>query len=242
VDTQILGPARPGGELRGEVLLRGGRRDTYIGYVDLLVQVRCSDPEGGERDYEIDIHSAEPGRFTLREGEERRLTFSQRLPWETPVTELGGRALGVALTVRSRIVLGDEDEGRDVDVDLLHVSAPPLHEAVLDAFAEEGYLCDSAYVVDGDVPDTEQRLGIHQTFLLTGHAPGPGRPEGLEVTFQTNAVGALVHVRRAASDAGYWEDKPPARRFPAAHHEVGHADWRTQVRRTLDELVLLEDR
>ncbi|WP_406170623.1 sporulation protein [Streptomyces canus] len=233
VDTHILGPASPGGELRGEVLLRGGRRDTYIDYVDLHVHVRCTDHDGRQSTYEIDTHSAEPGRLTLRKGEERRLTFSQRLPWETPPSELGGRALGVALSVRSRITRGDGDDGIEVDDDLLHVSALPLHGALLDLFAEEGYLCDAAEVVEGDVPGTEQRLGIIQTFLLTGHVPGPDRPDALEVTFQTNAVGAMVHVRRAAPDERYWEDKPPARRFPAAHHEVGTVDWRPQVREML---------
>jgi sporulation-control protein len=242
VDTHILGPALPGRELRGEVLLKGGRRDTYIDYVDLHIHVRCTDHDGRQSTYEVDTHSAEPGRLTLLKGEERRLTFSQRLPWETPPSELGGRALGVALSVRSRITRGDGDDGIDVDDDLLHVSALPLHEAVLDLFAEEGYLCDAAEVVEGDVPGTEQRLGIIQTFLLTGHAPGPDRPDALEVTFQTNAVGAMVHVRRAAPDVRDRDSKPPARRFSAAHHEAGHVDWRPQIRKTLGELALLDDR
>ncbi|MEU6348423.1 sporulation protein [Streptomyces sp. NPDC047072] len=239
VDTRILGPALPGGRLRGEVLLRGGRRDLYVDYLDLQVRVRCADFDGHESSYEVDTHSAEPAGFTLRKGEERRLTFSQRLPWETPLTELGGRALGTALSVRSRITRGDDD-GVDVDDDLLHVSALPLHEAVLDVFAEEGYLCESARVDEGDVPDTEQRLGIVQTLLLTGHVPG--RPDALEVTFQTNAVGATVHVRRAAPDERHWEDKPPARRFPLAHHEVDTVEWRDRVLDALGELPLPDNR
>lgn len=242
VDTRILGPAVPGGELRGEVLLRGGRRETYIDYVDLRVRVRCTDLDGRDSMYEVDTHSAEPGQVTLRAGEERRLTFSERLPWETPLSELGGRALGVALSVQSRITRDDDDEGTEVDDDLLHIGPLPLHEAILDVFAEEGYLCDSADVVEGDVPGTEQRLGIIQTFRLTGHAPGPGRPDALEVTFQTNAVGATVHVRRAAPDERYWEDKPTARRFPAAHHEVGTVDWRPRIHEVLSGLPFPYDR
>jgi sporulation-control protein len=241
VDTRILGPAPPGGQLKGEVLLRGGRRDTYIDYVDLHVRVRCTDYDGRETTYEVDTHSAEPGQVTLRAGEERRLTFSRRLPWETPPSELGGRALGGTLSVQSRLMRG-EDDGIDVDDDLLHVSALPLHEAILDLFAEEGYLCASADVVEGDVPDTEQRLGIIQTFLLTGHGPGPDRPDALEAVFQTNAVGAMVHVRCAAPDVRHWEDKPPARRFPAAHHEIGTVDWRPQVHRVLREVTLPDAR
>lgn len=101
---------------------------------------------------------------------------SLRLPWETPVSELAGRALGVVLSVRTEITLGGNRAASEVDDDLLHVSALPLHEAVLDAFAEEGYLCDSALVLEGHVRDTEQRLGIHQTFPLTGHAPDRAGP------------------------------------------------------------------
>ncbi|MFJ6081101.1 sporulation protein [Streptomyces sp. NPDC092369] len=240
VDTQILGPTYPGGEVRGEVLLRGGSRDTDIHYVSLRVRVRLTGYDGKEEEYALDSCSAEPGYFTLRAGAEQRLTFSEPLPWETPVSELGGRALGVVLSVKSELTLAD-GTATDVDVDLLHVSAPPLHESVLDAFAEEGYLCDSAYVVNSYVPDTEQQLGFHQAFVLTGHAPGQGRPQQLEVVFQNNAVGAMIHVRRAALDVRDWRRKPPARRFPAAHHEVGDADWRPRIRRVLDALVLLDE-
>ncbi|MGI5459293.1 sporulation protein [Streptomyces sp. CA-249302] len=240
VDTQILGPGQPGGELRGEILLRGAGRDTYVDHVYLRIQVRCTGHDGGDETYEVETCCADPERFTLHKGREQRLTFARRLSWETPVSELGGRALGVVLSVKSELHLDDSGQGADVDDDLLHVSALPLHEAVLDAFAEEGYLCDSAFVVEGDLPDAEQHLGVHQTFLLTGHGPGQGRPEQLEVTFQTNAVGAMVHVRRAAPHERYWDDKPATRRFPAAHHEVGQVDWRPRVRKVLDELVLIE--
>lgn len=111
----------------------------------------------------------------------------------------------------------------------------------MDAFAEEGYFCDSAYVVDSYVPNTEQHRGFYQGFVLTDRAPGAGRPEQLEVVFQTNVVGALIHVRRAALDERDWEDKPPARRFTAAHHEVGQTDWHPRIRKTLGELALLDN-
>jgi sporulation-control protein len=242
VDTQILGPVCPGESVRGEVLLRGGTRDTEVDYVYLEIAVRYTGYNGEERDYKFDSCSAKPSYFTLRKGEEKRLTFSERLSWETPVSELAGRALGVVLSVKSTLHVVGDDEGADVDDDLLHVSGLPLHEAVMDAFAEEGYFCDSAHVVDDYVPGSEQRIGFYQTFFLSDHAPGPGRPEQLEVVFQTNTVGAMVHVRRAAPDKRNWEDKPPARRFPAAHHEVGHVDWRPRVRTVLSELVMLDDR
>ncbi|WP_225834506.1 sporulation protein [Streptomyces sp. NK08204] len=242
VDTQILGPVYPGGDVKGEVLLRGGSRDTPIDAVYLRMTVRYTNYNGEECDYEFDSCCARPSGFTLRKGKEQRLTFCERLPWETPVSELGGRALGVVLSVKSRLRRDWNDEGADVDNDLLHISALPLHEAVLEAFAEEGYYCDSAYVVGSYIPEVEQRHGFHQSFVLTDRSPGPGRPEQLEVVFHTNVVGALVHVRRAAPDERAWDRKPPVRRFPAAHHEVGHVSWRPQVRKALEELVLIDGR
>ncbi|MFE3853940.1 sporulation protein [Streptomyces griseorubiginosus] len=241
VDTQILGPVYPGGDVRGEVVLRGGSHDTPFHSVHLRLSVRCMGYDGEERDYEFDTCAAQPSHFTLGRGEEKRLTFTERLSWETPVSELGGQALGVVLSVKSQLYRDWNHDPTDVDNDLLHVSALPLHEAVMDAFAEEGYFCDSAYVVDSYVPNTEQHRGFYQGFVLTDRAPGAGRPEQLEVVFQTNVVGALIHVRRAALDERDWEDKPPARRFTAAHHEVGQSDWHPRIRKTLGELALLDN-
>ncbi|MEU6669628.1 sporulation protein [Streptomyces sp. NPDC046727] len=242
VDTQIQGPVYPGGHVKGEVRLRGGSRDTPVNGIYLRIKVRCTSYNGEERDYEFGSFAATPTHFTLRKGEEQRLTFSERLPWEAPVSELGGRALGVVLSMKSTFRRDWNDDGTEVDDDLLHLSALPLHEAVLDAFAEEGYYCDSAYVIDSYIPKVEQHRGFYQTFLLTDRSPGAGRPEQLEVVFHTNVVGALVHVRRAAPDVRDWDRKPPVRRFPAAHHEVGHVDWRPQARKVLEELALLDDR
>ncbi|WP_225823753.1 sporulation protein [Streptomyces naphthomycinicus] len=241
VDTQVFGPVYPGGDVKGEVLLRGGARDTPVDGIYLRFTVRCTRYDGEERDYEFDSCVARPSDFTLHKGEEQRLTFSERLSWEVPVSELGGRALGVVLSVKSKFRRDWNDDGTEVDNDLLHMSALPLQEAVLDAFAEEGYYCDSAYVVDSYIPGVEQHRGFYQTFVLTDRSPGPRRPEQLEVVFHTNVVGALVHVRRAAPEVRSWDKKPPVRRFAAAHHEVGHVDWRPRVRKVLEELVLLDE-
>ncbi|MEU4659911.1 sporulation protein [Streptomyces sp. NPDC023723] len=245
VDTQIFGPARPGAEMRGEVVLTGGSGGEQVNHVSLEIRVQCVEQYGeGQGSLIESLHTKDP-RVTPRKGEEHRLTFAGRLPWETPVSELGGRALGVVLTVRSDLSVGSEwQRTEDVDRDLLHVSASPLHEAVLDAFAEEGYWCDAAHVVDSYldcVDSSEQHLGLYQVFVLTDRAAGPGRPEQLEVVFQMNAVGAIVHVREAVPDEPDWDEPYLIRRFPAAHHEVGHVDLRLRVSKVLADLVLLAE-
>ncbi|MEU3602212.1 sporulation protein [Streptomyces sp. NPDC006798] len=240
VDTQIHGPVYPGGTVKGEVLLRGGSRDTPVRGVRLQMSARYVDYRGEERDYEFDSTFASPSGNALRRGEELRLAFSERLPWETPVSELGGRALGVVLSVKSTYFRDWDDDGTDVDNDLLHVSALPLHEVVMDAFAEQGYFCDQSHVMDSYIPDVEMHRGYYQTFVLACRAPETDRPELLEVVFLTNQVGAMAHVRRADLNKRDWREKPPVRRFPVAHHEVGHADLGVRVRKALDEIALME--
>ncbi|MFY4719255.1 sporulation protein [Streptomyces sp. LaBMicrA B280] len=240
-DTVVQGPMYPGGTVKGEILLRGGARDTHIEGIQLRFVIRALRAGGEEREYAFTTCGASRSDFTLRKGAEERLTFSERLSWETPVTELGGRALGVVVSVESRLRREWGDDGIEIDNDLLHISALPLHEAVLDAFAEEGYYCDSSHIADDSIPGAEQHHYHHQCFVLTDRAPGPGRPDQLEVVFQTNVVGALVHVRRAAPDVHGWNRKPPARHFPAAHHEVGHVGWHPRIRKVLEELALLDN-
>lgn len=144
------------------------------------------------------------------------------------------------LSARSRLRRDWNDDGTEVDNDLPHISALSLHEAVLDVFAEEGYHWASAQVVHSCIPDTEQHDGFYESFVLADRASAPGRLEQLEVVFQMNVVGAVIHVRRAAPDVLSWDTKPRSRRFSAARHEVVQGDWRPRVRRVLEELVLLE--
>ncbi|MBW5483451.1 sporulation protein [Streptomyces bambusae] len=134
-------------------------------------------------------------------------------------------------------------DGTSVEVDtqvldLLRVSALPLHEAILNAFAEEGFVCGSAELVDQRLPEVDQLFDFHQSFLLTALAPTRGLGD-LEVTVLTNAVGCEIFVRSAAPERRYWDDRGPARRFIAAHHDVERIDWLAEVRRWIDEVALL---
>ncbi len=55
--------------------------------------------------------------------------FSCPLPWETPITELYGQGLGIALGVRTELgIAGGKDKG---DLDPLAVRPLPVQEAVL---------------------------------------------------------------------------------------------------------------
>ncbi|MFF4758488.1 hypothetical protein [Streptomyces sp. NPDC001292] len=51
-------------------------------------------------------------------------------------------------------------------------------------------------------------------------------------------MGTICHLRRAAPDMFTWETKPDTVWFPAAHHEVGHADLTARAAQALEDLKL----
>ncbi|MER5311087.1 sporulation protein [Streptomyces sp. NPDC002773] len=177
------------------------------------------------------------GYFTLEKGEEKRLPIRHRLKWETPLTEVKGQKLGVHLGLHTEV----DAEGikAQTDDDLVHITALPLHEAVLDAFAAEGYALETSRIHTGNIPRTEYHVYRRQGLLLVDQLSDQERPRKLELHFHTNAVGCEIFLREAALDERYWREKPPARRFTAAHHEVGRVDFGEQARRWINEVVHL---
>ncbi|MFD4764438.1 sporulation protein [Streptomyces sp. NPDC058439] len=239
IDTQIttLAPL-PGHPIEGEIVIKGGSRGIAIEYFYLQVVAKARDYEGTVEDLEMTSLDVRRGHFGVAPGTEERVPFSGRLPWECPVTELGGNGIGVDLSLTTQLDVGRESPVQDLD--FLHVASPPLYEAVLDAFAEEGYGGADSQVIYAYIPGVEQHRPHYQTFFVTDPARGLDRLGELEVVFLQNAVGAMVHVRRAARSQLDWKDKPPTRSFPAAHHEVGKVDFGERVRRVLAELSVVD--
>ncbi|MFE0643330.1 sporulation protein [Streptomyces sp. NPDC058877] len=239
VDTRITSPAcMPGQQVEAEVVIRGGARGLAIGELDLEVVVQALGWDGSPSEESVCDLSTSSWAEHVPAGSEKRLAFRGRLPWETPVTEIGGQAVGIVVSVVTK--LSWDSEAPVVDTDLLHVTAPPLYEAVLGAFAEEGYRVDGSQVRDGYIPDAECQSGHYQTLFLTAPTRGAGRFAELEVVLHQNVVGAMVYVRRADRSTPEWDDKPPTRTFAAAHHEIGHVEFGPRVRDTLEKLALLD--
>ena len=233
VDTQVLAAAvHPGDRFPGQVVLTAVDHDVRIETIVLQVVVRYPDlVDGDEQVDEIGWEYVD-GPFIVRPGQEERAPFSMRLSWETPITELAGRALGPVVELQTLI----DDEG--VDQGLLHVSSLPLHEAVTDAFATAGFTFQSTRLVNERVPDADTHFDFHQPFRFADRGAAAGGRDDLEVTFLTNAVGCEVLVRPAEPEGRYWDERAPARRFIAAHHDVDRVDWLTEVRRWIDEVAL----
>ncbi|CAM5557079.1 sporulation protein [Streptomyces narbonensis] len=101
--------------------LKGGSADFTVEHITLeLVAHVEAEHDGGESEGAVVFHrQVVGGNFRLEEGELRNVPFSFPLPWETPITELYGQGLGIALGVRTELgIAGEKDKG---DLDPLSV-------------------------------------------------------------------------------------------------------------------------
>ncbi|MEU2507002.1 sporulation protein [Streptomyces sp. NPDC007863] len=236
-------PVRPGGKLRGEVVVRAPERDLKIESIRMRMVVNASLAHKGDGDGTDDgttvCYPSASGWFELKKGEERRIPFSERLKWETPPNETRGERLGVSIGVRTEVEAVGVKAATDLDP--VRVETLPLHEAVLDAFEAEGYGLENSRVYENSIAPAEYHLYLWQGFRLSDRRGEEGRPQRLELTFHTNAVGCEIFLRRFRQSAdGYWRDKPEPLRFVAAHHEVGSRDFGADVRRWLESAAALK--
>ncbi|MEU0145380.1 sporulation protein [Streptomyces sp. NPDC006288] len=230
VDTTLpQGAAAPGGSLDGEVRLRGGSADSRIEHIalELVARVEAEHEEGESEGGVVFARFTVADGFVLHQDEELGIPFSVALPWETPVTELHGQDLGIALGVRTELsVAGARDKG---DLDRLAVRPLPAQEAVLEALGQLGFGFRSADLELGHIHGTGQQLPFYQEIELSPSARYADRIGEIEVTFLAGAEGIEV-VLEADSRGGHLsEGGDSLSRFTVGHHEAGGRDWVTEM-------------
>ncbi|SEC00943.1 sporulation protein [Streptomyces sp. TLI_105] len=238
VDTVLdPGAVTPGGVLGGQVHLKGGDADFTIEHITLELVARVeAEHDGGESEGLVVFHQhVVGGNFRLAEGELRSVPFSFPLPWETPLTELYGQGLGIALGVRTELgVAGSRDKG---DRDPLAVRPLPAQEAILEAFGQLGFGFRSADLELGHIGGTGRRLPFYQEIEL---APSPryaDQVNEIEVTFLADPAGLDV-VLEADKRGGFFSEGHDAlSRFTVSHHGVEQVDWNAEVDHWLRRLV-----
>ncbi|MEV0615360.1 sporulation protein [Nonomuraea sp. NPDC050404] len=174
------------------------------------------------------------GPATLRRGAERVLEFQVEVPWETPISEIGGRRLsGLALGVRTEVAGGTAlDRGDPV---MVTVKPLPSQLRVLRAFAQLGFPFKSTALKEGRLNGARQDLPFYQEieFYPPMHQAGPVHevelvfvpdPDGLDVVLKADQ-----HTDRGSSDA--------VGRFRMSHEEVLRTDWPSEVDRWLVGLL-----
>ncbi|GAA3979578.1 sporulation protein [Streptomyces marokkonensis] len=270
VDTVLdPGAARPGGALSGRVRLVGGTADQDVEHValELVAHVEagrdtCDGRDGHDRrDGNEDGNEDGAGRsergvvfgrhtvggaFRLGAGEHHSVPFTLSLPWETPVTELDGRPLGIALGLRTELAVTGAhtgDTGDTGDTDPLTVAPLPAQEAILEAFERLGFGFRSAGLESGRIGGTGQRLPFHQEIELAPPPPYAHQVNEIELTFLA-VPGALEVVLEADKRGDPFPGGPLSEghdalsRFTVPHEgPAGPLDWNALVDGWVRELV-----
>jgi sporulation-control protein len=151
VDTVLRNPrVRPGEHLEGEVRFRGGSSDHAVDEITVdftaVVEVEHGDSEH-HATYTF-LRSRVSGPFELKAGEARSIPFSISVPWETPLSSVGGHPLpGMRLGVATELVLaGALDKG---DLDPLYVEPLPEQGHLLAALDRMGFRFSRADLENG---------------------------------------------------------------------------------------------
>ncbi|MFE4051760.1 sporulation protein [Streptomyces sp. YIM B13518] len=236
VDTVLdPGAARPGGALTGQVHLKGGDADFDIEHItlELVARVEAEHGEGESEGVVAFERFTVGGGFRLGAGQQHSVPFAVTLPWETPITELYGQALGIVLGVRTELaVAGARDKG---DLDQLNIAPLPAQEAVLEAFGALGFGFRSADLEYGRIGGTGQQLPFYQEIELTPSPQYADRVNEVEVTFLANPGGMEV-VLEADRRGGLLSGGHDAlTRFTVGHHDS--RDWNTEVDGWMRQLV-----
>ncbi|WP_328938172.1 sporulation protein [Streptomyces tauricus] len=238
VDTVLSpAPALPGGTLSGEIRLRGGASDVDIEHItlELVAGVEAEHEDGESESGIVFDRFTGGGGFRLAEGEERTVPFGITLPWETPVTELYGQELGIALGLRTELsVAGARDKG---DLDRLNVAPRPVQEAILEAFGQLGFGFRSADLELGRIGGTGQQLPFYQELELTPSPAYAHAVNEIEVTFLAAPAGMEVVLEADKRGGLFSSGDDTLTRFTVSHEGVGHQDWNAVVDGWVRQLV-----
>ncbi|MFJ5234477.1 sporulation protein [Kitasatospora sp. NPDC088391] len=187
VDTVLAGPGVfPGGTVHGQVNLVGGEREAVVNGVALCLAARVEvEYEDGEGHRTQEFGRVEVcGPLRLGAKEQRVVPFAFPVPWETPLTAVGGQRLaGMALGVRTDVdIAGQLDRG---DTDPLEVEPLPVQRRVLEALDALGFRFHRADLEAGHIRGTGQVLPFYQEIEYRAAPRFADRCNEVEVSFVT---------------------------------------------------------
>jgi sporulation-control protein len=183
VDAQLTNAiAQPGQQVTGVVHVEGGEIEQEINRItvalETVVEVESDDSEWNSNQR----FATQPitGGMTVRPGERQQFPFTLQVPWETPLTHIGGHELrGVRMGVRTELEIARSVDKGDLDP----VQIVPLRgqEQLLEALAQLGFRFKSADVEKGRLRGATLPF-FQEIEFYPGHEY-KGRFNELEVTF-----------------------------------------------------------
>ncbi|MEU4272759.1 sporulation protein [Streptomyces sp. NPDC026092] len=153
----------PGGVVQGEVRIQGGSVDQQIEGLSVGLQARV-EVEGNDQEIKQDIEFVKVrlgGAFTVQAGAVHVVPFGLEIPWETPVTAIGGQQLrGMNIGVTTELEIARAVDSGDLDP--INVHPLPAQQAILDAFIQLGFRFKNADMERGHIRGTRQKLPFYQ--------------------------------------------------------------------------------
>ncbi|MEV4760938.1 sporulation protein [Micromonospora sp. NPDC049559] len=239
VDTVLSNPnTRPGLTLDGQVNLRGGDAPANIEQVTLALVTRV-EVEGGDTEYSgvMEFHRMPvSGPLQLAPGQELAIPFQLPVPWETPITDVYGQRLrGMTMGLRTEVAIARAvDKG---DLDQVNVHPLPVHERILDAFAQLGFQFKNADLERGHIRGVQQTLPFYQEIEYFASPQYAHSVREVELTFVTNqyAVDVILECDKRGGFFGGGHDS--FGRYRVEHAEIDRIDWVRHVDGWLRETI-----
>ncbi|MER5262731.1 sporulation protein [Actinosynnema sp. NPDC002837] len=239
VDTVLDTPhATPGQVITGQVRIQGGSNDANIDQIVLSLVTRV-EVEHGDHEYG---GVSEFQRLTVAHsvrvpaGQPMTVPFQLPIPWETPITAVGGQQLpGMTVGVRTELVIsGAPDKG---DLDPVLVGPLPSQDRVLEAFGQLGFQFRSADVEAGRIHGVNQELGFYQEIEFFPPGQYAGRVNQVELTFVTNPH-ELVVVLEADKRGGMFSSGGDSfGRFHVSHQDAMNTDWAGAINQWMAQIA-----
>lgn len=239
VDTVLDSPhATPGQVVTGQVRIQGGSADAEIGQVVLSLVTRV-EVEHGDHEYggvsEFFRTIVQQG-VRVPAGQLVAIPFQLPIPWETPITAVGGAQLpGMTVGVRTELVIAGAPDKGDLDPVLVHPL--PSQDAVLNAFGQLGFSFRSADVEAGRLHGVPQELGFYQEIEFFPPAQFAGAVSQVELTFVANPHELYV-ILEADKRGGMFSSGGDAfGHFRVSHQEAPVTDWASAINGWLTQVA-----
>ncbi|MGW6442204.1 sporulation protein [Lentzea sp. NPDC055074] len=239
VDTVLDSPhASPGQVVTGQVRIQGGSADAEIGQVVLSLVTRV-EVEHGDHEYggvsEFLRVVVQQG-VRVGAGQLVAIPFQLPIPWETPITAVGGGQLpGMTVGVRTELVIAGAPDKGDLDPVLVHPL--PSQDAVLTAFGQLGFSFRSADVEAGRLHGVPQELGFYQEIEFFPPAQFAGRIQQVELTFVANPHELYVILEADRRGGMFSSGGDAFGHFRLSHQEAQVADWASSVNGWLSQIA-----
>ncbi|RJK94785.1 sporulation protein [Vallicoccus soli] len=236
VDTVLDRDAvQPGGSVTGRVVVLGGSVAQQVDEVVVGLEARV-EVESGDHEWREDVvfgaQTVGTG-FHVEPGSRTELPFAVAVPWQTPVTALGGWHLrGVRVGVRTRLAIaGAVDPG---DLDPVTVVPLPVQHAVVEALGGLGWRFTHGDVEKGRLRGSD--LPFYQELEFRPPSSLARKVNELEVTFLADPRGVEVVLEADRRGGLLSEGRDVVSRLRLGHDQTDPVRLRATVDAAVREL------